>query len=56
LVQGKADWKPRDKQIMIGEWLSYAADAVPGWKIRATAEIIHMEPSARFSAVSSTEK
>jgi WD40 repeat protein len=29
LVQGKADWKPRDKQIMIGEWLSYAADAVP---------------------------
>jgi hypothetical protein len=29
LIQGKADWKPKDEQITIGEWLSYAADAVP---------------------------
>jgi hypothetical protein len=29
LVEGKADWKPVDKKITVGEWLNYAADAVP---------------------------
>jgi hypothetical protein len=29
LVDGKADWKPADQKITLGEWLSYAADAVP---------------------------
>ena len=29
LVEGKADWKPVDKKITIGEWLLYAADEVP---------------------------
>jgi len=29
LVENKADWKPVDKKITVGEWLSYAADAVP---------------------------
>jgi hypothetical protein len=29
LEEGKADWKPVDKKIMVGEWLAYAADAVP---------------------------
>ena len=29
LDQGKADWKPVDKKIMVGEWLGYAANAVP---------------------------
>jgi hypothetical protein len=29
LKEGKADWKPVDKQITLGEWLSYAADQVP---------------------------
>ena len=29
LVQGKADWKPRDNQITLGEWLAYAVDEVP---------------------------
>jgi len=29
LIEGKADWKPVDGKIMVGEWLSYAADAVP---------------------------
>lgn len=29
LIEGKADWKPVDKKITVGEWLSYAADAVP---------------------------
>jgi WD40 repeat protein len=29
LVEGKADWKPVDRKITVGEWLSYAADAVP---------------------------
>jgi len=29
LVEGKADWKPVDGKITVGEWLAYAADAVP---------------------------
>ena len=29
LVEGKADWKPVDQKITVGEWLNYAADAVP---------------------------
>jgi uncharacterized caspase-like protein len=29
LVEKKADWKPVDQKIAVGEWLSYAANAVP---------------------------
>ena len=29
LVAGQADWKPVDGKITVGEWLAYAADAVP---------------------------
>jgi hypothetical protein len=29
LVEKKADWKPVDQKIIVGEWLSYAANAVP---------------------------
>jgi WD40 repeat protein len=29
LVEGLADWKPKDGKITVGEWLTYAADAVP---------------------------
>jgi WD40 repeat protein len=29
LDEGKADWKPIDRKIMVGEWLSYAANSVP---------------------------
>jgi len=29
LDEGRADWKPVDKKIMVGEWLAYAVDAVP---------------------------
>jgi len=29
LVEGKADWKPVDQKITVGEWLSYAANEVP---------------------------
>ena len=29
LLAGKADWKPVDGKITVGEWLTYAADAVP---------------------------
>jgi hypothetical protein len=29
LLAGKADWKPVDGKITVGEWLAYAADAVP---------------------------
>jgi hypothetical protein len=29
LDQGKADWKPVDQKIMVGEWLAYATSEVP---------------------------
>ena len=29
LLAGNADWKPVDGKITVGEWLTYAADAVP---------------------------
>jgi hypothetical protein len=29
LIDGQADWKPKDGKIMVGEWLAFAADAVP---------------------------
>jgi hypothetical protein len=29
LEEGKADWKPVDQKITVGEWLAYAVDAVP---------------------------
>ena len=32
LDKGEADWKPVDKKITLGEWLSYAADAVPKFR------------------------
>jgi WD40 repeat protein len=32
LVEGKADWKPVDQKITVGEWLSYAADEVPKFR------------------------
>jgi WD40 repeat protein len=35
LVEKKADWKPKDGKITVGEWLTYAADEVP--KLGASA-------------------
>jgi len=32
LDKDKADWKPKDGKITVGEWLSYAAAAVPEFK------------------------
>lgn len=29
LIDGKADWQPEDSKITVGEWLDYAAHAVP---------------------------
>jgi hypothetical protein len=29
LKEGQADWKPKDGKVMVGEWLAFAADAVP---------------------------
>ena len=29
LVEAKADWRPVDQKITVGEWLSYAANVVP---------------------------
>jgi WD40 repeat protein len=37
LVEGKADWKPVDQKITVGEWLTYAADEVP--RIRENGEV-----------------
>lgn len=37
LVEKKADWKPVDHKITVGEWLSYAADAVPKFDQGSTA-------------------
>ncbi|HMG86467.1 MAG TPA: caspase family protein [Terracidiphilus sp.] len=37
LVENKADWRPIDHKITIGEWLGYAANEVP--KFRVTGEV-----------------
>jgi len=29
LIEGKADWQPKDGKIVVGEWLNYATNAVP---------------------------
>jgi WD40 repeat protein len=29
LKEGKADWKPKDHKITVGEWLAYAVNALP---------------------------
>jgi len=29
LKEGQADWEPKDGKVMVGEWLAFAADAVP---------------------------
>ena len=29
LIDGQADWNPKDGKIMVSEWLAFAADAVP---------------------------
>lgn len=34
LVEGKADWKPVDQKITVGEWLGFAADEVPRFRER----------------------
>jgi len=38
LGEGKADWKPKDGKITLGEWLSYAAAAVPEFKPPPTSD------------------
>jgi WD40 repeat protein len=30
LIEGRADWKPLDQKVTVGEWLAFAANAVPG--------------------------
>jgi hypothetical protein len=37
LVEGKADWKPVDRKITVGEWLGYAAEEVP--RLREAGEV-----------------
>ena len=37
LAEGKADWKPVDRKITVGEWLGYAADEVP--RLREAGEV-----------------
>ena len=38
LVEGKADWKPVDQKITVGEWLNYAADEVPKFREAGAVE------------------
>ncbi len=61
LVEGQADWKPKDSKIMVGEWLSFAADAVPKFLqsgavkgargLTPIGEPEHQVPSAQTPAV-----
>jgi len=37
LVEGKADWKPVDQRVTVGEWLGYAAEEVP--RLREAGEV-----------------
>jgi uncharacterized caspase-like protein len=48
LVEGKADWKPVDQKITVGEWLSYAADEVP--KFRESGEVKTEKGMTRIGA------
>ena len=41
LEQGKADWQPVDQRITVGEWLAYAADAVPKFVPGETRDEAH---------------
>ena len=57
LVQGKADWRPKDKQITVGEWLAYAVDEVPRLNERASTKgkgrsvLVEEAPQAQTPAV-----
>jgi len=61
LVEAQADWKPKDGKIMVGEWLSYAADEVPKFLqsgaikgargLTPIGEPEHQVPSAQTPAV-----
>jgi hypothetical protein len=61
LVEAQADWKPKDTKIMVGEWLSYAADEVPKFLqsgaikgargLTPIGEPEHQVPSAQTPAV-----
>jgi WD40 repeat protein len=38
LSEGKADWRPIDKRITVGEWLAFAADDVPKLNLQKRQE------------------
>ena len=46
LEEGKSDWKPVDKQIAVGEWLTYAADQVPKFRETGAGRGYEREPSS----------
>jgi uncharacterized caspase-like protein len=48
LVEGKADWKPMDQKITVGEWLGYAADVVP--RFRESGEVKTEKGMTRIGA------
>jgi WD40 repeat protein len=53
LAQGKADWRPADHRITIGEWLAYAAEQVPRMDDRTKHEPgrgVLLNPDHRASA------
>lgn len=51
LTEGKADWRPVDQKITVGEWLGYAANAVPafieGGVVKSTRGLIPIGQSEK---------
>jgi WD40 repeat protein len=56
LVEGKADWKPVDQKITVGEWLGYAADAVPKFIQSGEVKSARGFPAAIIGKPTSTVK
>jgi WD40 repeat protein len=54
LDEGEADWKPVDKKIMVGEWLAYAADAVPRFEQDKSKSSTSKAAGNRFGDSSAT--
>lgn len=52
LEEGQADWKPVDQKIMVGEWLSYAVDAVPKFVPENAKNVASKAAGDRFGSSS----
>jgi len=54
LVEHKADWKPVDQKITVGEWLGYAVSAVPQYTLDPTKASTPKGTGNRFGSVGKT--